>query len=284
MFGDKAFTEKDFEGANFALRPLPLLFEYCLAAAGKGKPYIYGYDVEPGQERRPLIIVPSVGSVETIALIDSVKELTNGKIAVFYPIKEISEENCCLLKGKQDEDVFIQGLDANLNEISHAITLYMKSEESSKLAKKYGLYPMRADTQSWFGIIAHITYFISDYCEKILNRQIKLGESINLTIAYEDTLETATAAFYAKELGMKIEKIICPAPKDSILYKLITMSELDADCVREGTFIPVALERLLYATAVPICDAFDALSTKGHFTLPADAAQKLRDAFCISCP
>ena len=276
MFGDKAFAREDFGGniiavslrdgrcfldASFcelALRPLPLLYEYNLAAAGKGKPYTLGYDVKPDPERKPLIVVPSEGE-EALVLIKAVKSLTNGKIAVFHP-------SSCLLDN-QDDDVLICGVNAGINEISHAITKFMLSGD----AAKNGLYPMRADVSNWFGIMSHVTCFVSAYCEMILKGYIKAGEWINLELPYEESLETVTAAFYAKEMGLKIGKIICPAPKDSVLERLIRSGELDAACIKEGIFFPLALERLIYA----------AKGSVSGLKLEADARQKLNDAFLL---
>jgi len=290
MFGDKAFDAKWLKEdtvlsapPQLALRPLPIIFEYNLAASAKGKPYTYGYGVEPDRERRPLIIVPSMGE-EAHALIPAVKELTNGKIAVFYPKQALSGHRRSLLEAKQDKDVLVQGIDSSINEISHSITQFMKRTQAAGLAEKYGLYPMRADSQSWFCIVAQAARFISAYCEMIIKNHIGLGEWINLSIPYEDTLETAVSAFYAKELGMNADKIFCPAPADSLLNKLITTGKLDASCVCDGTFIPVALERLLYALGISINDVLAKLSDDGHFMLPKDAVKNLDDAFYFCYP
>jgi len=210
--GDRAYREEAFAGIDFALRPLPLLFEYCLSAVGKGAPYTLGYGVEPDPSRQPVIAVPSD------------------------------------------------------NEVSLALARYMKAD---------GGFLMRADTQSWFGVMSYMTQFISLYCEMILGSEITLGGWVNLEIPYDDMLEAVTAAFYAREMGMKIEKIVCAAPDGSVLHTLVTQGVLAPGCVRDGEFVPVALERLLYALGVSIPDVL----LSGKCVLPEAAAEKLREAF-----
>lgn len=308
-FGDKSFDPQDFgeniiriserDGKYFmdmshgpsgsvsdiTLRPLPVVFEYCLTATGKGGHHIYGYDIEPDGRWEPLILIPSAGD-EALAIIDSVKRLTNGKAAVLYPINGTSEANRRLLEEKQDEeDIIVRGMNADINEISHYITTYIKSKKSTGVD---GLYPMRADGQSWFGIITQAACFISAYCEMLLKNYIEIGEWIDFSIAHEDTLEMATAAFYAKGWGLMADKIICPAPEGSVLHRLVTDGELVSDCVKDGTFKSVALERLLYGAAAFaggadgfIANVLDGLAADDRFILPENVAGKLREAFCF---
>jgi len=314
-FGDRAFVSADFNGSvikllkqgdnyfaemqngpsgspfDVALRPLPILFEYCLAAAKKGGSYILGYGVEPDENIKPLIIVPSTGD-EALALINATTNLTSGKVAVVYPEKEISGEKLHMLKKMQGENVCLHGMDADIDEISLAITRYMRSNESSQLAETQGLYPMRGDGQSWFGIVSHAAFFISAYCEMLVKKYITLGEQVNFSAPYDPTLETLNAAFYAKGLGSQIEKIICAAPRDSIFSKLVTTGELDGSCVIDDMFIPSALERLIHAAAIfseygdggIINDALNKITSEGRYKLPSDAAKVLRDAFYIYHP
>jgi len=304
MFGDTSFAAKDFNGDipgivvrdgrsftemwhgpsgssfDLALRPLPTIFEYYITAVGKGEPYIYGYNIEPNGELAPLVITPSTGE-EALALVNAVESMTKGKIAVFYPIKETSDVNRRLLENSQNDRVFVCGVDAGINEISHCITQFIKAHKVGKS----GMHPMRGDSQNWFGIISQVTNLVSCYCDMIIKEQIKLGDWVNLAIPYDETLEMATIAFYAKEMGLNVDKIICPAPNGSILHKLITNGELDATCFREGAFIPVALERLLHAVFGMddgfIGNVIAKLEKGQNYVLPDEFAYKLREAFYL---
>jgi len=64
----------------------------------------------------------------------------------------------------------------------------------------------KPNDDNWFGLLSQVLCFVSAYCEMALKTHIKIGEWINLEI----DCEMVTAAFYAKELGLKIDKIICP--------------------------------------------------------------------------
>ena len=311
LFGDSAFAAEDFngevpfvveqEGTYFAemrhgpsgsafdliLRPLPMVFEYFITATGKGKPYIYGYDVEPNGERAPLIIVPSAGD-EALALINAVKTLTKGKIAVFYPARETNFLYPRMMEDKQDDDVIVLGVDAGINEISHFITKFIKCRESAEIAENHGLYLMRGDSQSWFGVVSHVTYLFSVYCHMLIKEQIKLGDWINLAIPYDDTLEMAALALYAKQMGLKADKIISFAPRGSILYNIIVRGQLVSSCLGDNTFVPVALERLLHCAsgmdANFINNVIKGLNDNETYDLPKEIVKKLQDAFYLYCP
>ena len=311
LFGDSSFAAEDFAGdipsvhlrkgkcflemwhgpsgssLELELRPLPMLYEYKITAVAKGNPYIYGYNIEPNGERAPLILVPSAGE-EALALIEATKKMTKGKIAVFYPVNETSEVNSRLLEENQSSRVIVRGVKAGINEISHHLSLFLKGAEAAALAEKSGLYPMRGDSQNWFGLISHVAHFASAYCGMIVKEHIKLGDWINLAIPYDETMELAAMAFCAKDMGLKVDKIICPAPADSILYKLVTKGELDADCFKDGMFIPPVLERLLHAVSDMdkdfICSVIEKLEKDGYYKLPNDLAKKLQDAFYFYRP
>ena len=304
MFGDTSFAAEDFDGDipgivvrdgrsfaemrhgpsgspyDLALRPLPTIFEYYITAAQKGEPYIYGYNIEPNGEFAPLVLVPSSGE-EALTLINAVENMTKGKIAVFYPKNETSDENRCLLEKSQNDRVLVRAIEADINQISHCISQFIKAYKIDKS----GLYPMRGDSQNWFGIISQVSNLASLYCDMIVKEQIKLGDWINLAIPYDATLEMATIAFYAKEMGLNVEKIVCPAPSGSVLHKLITNGELNAECFKEGTFIPVALERLLHAVCemdAGFINSVIAKFEKGeNYILPEAFAKKLSEAFYL---
>jgi hypothetical protein len=260
---------------------LPLLFEYSLAAVANDK--LHGYGVEPDIKHRPLLVIPSNGG-EALALADSVKELTNGCAVIFYPAAETSEEMRSMFMDAEAETVLVCGVDATLDEISHSLAKFMKTKESAELSAKHGLYLMRGDTQSWFGIVSYAAYFMSAYCEMIITNQIRIGDWVDLVI--DDNFEMAAAAFYAKQMGLKAEKIICEGPADSPLHTLIKTARLEPACARDGIFIPLALERLLYAVIVEeditISDILEELDKGNSYALPGRAAERLREVFCLN--
>jgi len=299
MFGDTSFAADDFNGDipgivvrdgrsfaemrhgpsgssfDLALRPLPTIFEYYITAAEKGEPYIFGYNIEPNGEFAPTVLVPSAGE-EAFALINAVENMTKGKIKVFYPINETSDTNRRLLEKSQNDRVSVRGDDANLNEISHNITQFIKANN--------GHY-VRCDSQNWFGVISQVTNLVSCYCDMIIKEQIKLGDWINLAIPCDVPLEMATIAYYAKEMGLNVEKIVCPVSGDSILHRLVAKGEIDTTWFKDGTFIPVALERLLHAVSGMddgfISDVIATLKKGKNYILPEDFTSKLKEAFYL---
>ncbi|MCL2016746.1 MAG: hypothetical protein FWG68_10930 [Defluviitaleaceae bacterium] len=122
------------------------------------------------------------------------------------------------------------------------------NEVDEKLAEKLNLQRVPKDGQNWFAAVSYITYFMSVYCEILIKECIKLSDWINVEIPHDETLCAATAAFYAKKMGLPVSKIVCNVPQNSVLYQLVNHGEISADCFTEklGLFSPLALERLLY--------------------------------------
>ncbi|MCL1986417.1 MAG: hypothetical protein FWG64_00370 [Firmicutes bacterium] len=116
------------------------------------------------------------------------------------------------------------------------------------LTDKLNLQLIPQDSPNWFAMVSYITYFMSVYCEILIKECIKLGDFINIEIPHEENLYTITVAFYAKKMGLPINKIFCDVPKNSTLYNLLNNGEISADCFSEklGLFSPLALEHLLY--------------------------------------
>ena len=71
-----------------------------------------------------------------------------------------------------------------------------------------------------------IVYYIVAYIDLVKNKKINLGDKINFVVPtgnFGDIL----AGYYAKKLGLPVNKLVCASNKNNVLYDFLTTGIYD---------------------------------------------------------
>jgi threonine synthase len=141
-----------------------------------------------------------------------------------------------------------------------------------------------------FGRLApQIVYYISAYCDLLRRGEITPGESVNFVVP-TGNFGNILAAYYAKHMGLPVNKLICASNINNVLTDFIETGVYD----RRREFVLTSspsmdillssnLERLLFALCDEddklVADLMHSLGESGVYTIPDAAKQKLQSEF-----
>ena len=138
-------------------------------------------------------------------------------------------------------------------------------------------------------LVPHIVYYVYAYAKLYANGVIGKDERINVVVP-TGNFGNILAAFYAKNMGIPIAKLICASNENKVLYDFFTTGTYDKN--REfmltsspsmDILISSNLERLIYRIAgndaAKNADFMKALNTNGKYEITPAMKEQLADFY-----
>ncbi len=219
-----------FHGRTLAFKDLALsLFPYLLLLSKK----------KQNENRHILILTATSGDTGKAAL-EGFKDVDGINIVVFYPkdgVSPMQEEQMRKQKGKNVQVVSING---NFDDAQSAIKSIFSNKDYADFANQNGILFSSANSINIGRLFPQVIYYISTYINLIKNGKIKENESFNVVVP-TGNFGNILAAYVAKILGVKINKLISASNKNNVI----------ADFFKTGTYDK---NRDFYTTMSPSMD------------------------------
>jgi len=155
------------------------------------------------------------------------------------------------------------------------------------LDKGYAL--SSANSINWGRLVPQIVYYVSAYCDMVECGEVELGQPINICVP-TGNFGNILAAYYAKKMGVPVNKLICASNANNVLTEFIKTGEYNKNRDFHTTISPSMdilissnLERLLF----DLCGCDDKkvskwmsdLKEKGEYKVSADVKKKISNLF-----
>ncbi|MBQ7822477.1 MAG: threonine synthase [Clostridia bacterium] len=239
-----------------------------------------------GEERTAFILVATSGDTGKAAL-EGYKDIEKIRITVFYPEEGVSRVQKLQMATQTGDNVCVCAIKGNFDDAQNGVKKIFSDREYAKLLDKNGLFLSSANSINWGRLAPQIVYYVSAYCDLVSRGDIDLGDSINVTVP-TGNFGNILAAYYAKLMGLPINKLICASNSNNVLTDFLKTGTYDRNRKFYTTMSPSMdilissnLERLLYL----ICGAEETagymkkLAEDGCYTVSADCLAKIRESF-----
>ncbi len=138
-------------------------------------------------------------------------------------------------------------------------------------------------------LVPQIVYYMSSYLKLVKSDKIQLGDSINVVVP-TGNFGNILAAYYAKNMGLPVQKFICASNKNNVLTDFIETGVYSLDRVFNTTITPSMdilissnLERFLYEISGhdPKCVSglMNDLKEKGKYEI-SDSMKRIWTLLC----
>lgn len=245
-----------------------------------------------GESKKIVILVATSGDTGKAAL-EGFKDVDGTKIIVFYPSDGVSDIQKLQMITQDGKNVCVEGICGNFDDAQNGVKkIFTDSKLGDELAKN-GYAFSSANSINWGRLVPQIVYYISAYCDMVEGGEIKNGDKINVCVP-TGNFGNILAAYYAKKMGLPINKLICASNKNDVLTDFIKTGEYNKNREFYQTVSPSMdilissnLERLLFDISgcddKKIAKMMSDLSENGSYKLTKALHSKITKLFWGGC-
>ncbi len=239
-------------------------------------------------DKKIVILVATSGDTGKAAL-EGFKDVPGTQILVFYPEDGVSPMQKRQMTTQLGSNVGVCAVKGNFDDCQNGVKAIFTDKEIKEKMNNAGLMFSSANSINWGRLVPQIVYYISSYATLAKNGDIKLGDKINVVVP-TGNFGNILAAYYAKKMGLPVNKLICASNINKVLTEFIQTGVYDRNRDFYATCSPSMdilissnLERLLYIITgqddAQIKEWFGALAKEGRYEVSDEVKKVLSEEF-----
>ena len=280
---DGAYFLELFHGATIAFKDMALsILPHLMTTAAK-----------KNNVRNEIVILTATSGDTGKAAMAGFADVPGTRIIVFYPkhgVSPIQEKQMVTQKGA---NTYVVGITGNFDDAQTAVKKMFNDHELAAELDKAGFQFSSANSINIGRLVPQIVYYVYAYATLVHDGKIKDGQEINLVVP-TGNFGNILAAYYAKQMGLPIHKLICASNENRVLYDFFRTGTYD----RKRDFILTTspsmdilissnLERLIYRlageNAEKCAELMKSLSEGGEYTITDEMKVQLQDFYGNFC-
>lgn len=242
---DDAYFLELFHGSTIAFKDMALSI----------LPHLLITSARKNNVKNDIVILTATSGDTGKAALAGFADVEGTKIIVFYPkngVSPIQEKQMVTQKGN---NTYVVGINGNFDDAQTGVKKMFNNKELAKKMDERGYQFSSANSINIGRLVPQVVYYVYSYAKLVANGQIKDGDSINVVVP-TGNFGNILAAYYAKNMGIKIDKLICASNDNKVLFDFFGTGTYDRN--REfilttspsmDILISSNLERLIYRIA-----------------------------------
>lgn len=276
--GEDYFLEL-FHGPTSAFKDMALsILPYLMKIAAK----------KVGIKNDIVILTATSGDTGKAAL-EGFANVKGTEILVFYPKDGVSPIQKQQMITQVGNNTCVIGIEGNFDDAQNGVKEIFADNELAKLLETKGYQFSSANSINIGRLIPQVVYYFYTYVSLLKQGNIQLDEKINVSVP-TGNFGNILAAYYAKKMGLPINKLICASNDNKVLYEFIktgTYNRLRPFILTMSPSMDILissnLERLLDAindgdTKLTL-SLMESLKEDGKYTISDTMKEKLEDFY-----
>lgn len=276
---DGAYYLELFHGATIAFKDMALsILPHLLTTAAK-----------KNQVNNEIVILTATSGDTGKAALAGFADVEGTKIVVFYPKDGVSPIQKQQMVTQKGDNTYVVGINGNFDQAQTGVKKMFSDKELAKELDATGYQFSSANSINIGRFIPQITYYVYAYAKLYANGKIAKDEKINIVVP-TGNFGNILSAFYAKNMGLPVAKLICASNENKVLYDFFETGKYDKN--REfiltsspsmDILISSNLERLIYWAAgndaKKNVEFMTALTKDGVYEITPQMQEKLKDFY-----
>lgn len=261
-----------FRGSTIAFKDMALsILPYLMTTAAQ----------KHGLENEIVILTATSGDTGKAAMA-GFADVPGTRIVVFYPRDGVSKVQELQMTTQTGDNTHVVAIDGNFDDAQTAVKyMFNDVDLREKLAAKK-LQFSSANSMNIGRLVPQIVYYVYAYAQLVKTGEISVGDKVNFTVP-TGNFGNILAAYYAQQIGLPINKLICASNDNNVLTDFFTTGVYDKKRTFRVTTSPSMdilvssnLERLIFHLfgndAGKTAELMEALNTAGQYDIQgADA-------------
>ena len=237
------------------------------------------------------ILVATSGDTGKGAL-EGFRDVPKTRILVFYPKDGVSQVQELQMVTQEGNNVGVASVVGNFDDAQTGVKRLFSDEGLRQTLADKGFFFSSANSINWGRVLPQIVYYVSAYCDLVRDGKVELGQTINVCVP-TGNFGNILAAYYAREMGVPIGRLICASNSNNVLTDFIRTGVYDRNRTFYNTMSPSMdilissnLERMLLALTQDVDEVkgyMEQLNATGRYEVREKVREKLQKRFWGYC-
>ena len=274
---EDAYYLELFHGATIAFKDMALSI----------LPHLMITSARKNQVKNDIVILTATSGDTGKAALAGFADVEGTKIIVFYPKNGVSRVQELQMVTQKGDNTSVVAIHGNFDNAQSGVKAMFENKELEKELNEAGYQFSSANSINIGRLVPQVVYYVYAYAKLLQNEEIAEDEEINVVVP-TGNFGNILAAYYAKNMGIPIAKLICASNENKVLYDFFQTGTYDRN--REfvlttspsmDILISSNLERLIYKIsgedARKDTDLMTELKTKGSYAITGEMKANLAD-------
>lgn len=274
---EDAYYLELFHGATIAFKDIALSI----------LPHLLTTSAKKNQVKNEIVILTATSGDTGKAALAGFADVEGTKIIVFYPKNGVSRVQELQMVTQKGDNTSVVAIHGNFDNAQSGVKAMFENKELEKELNEAGYQFSSANSINIGRLVPQVVYYVYAYAKLLQNEEIAEDEEINVVVP-TGNFGNILAAYYAKNMGIPIAKLICASNENKVLYDFFQTGTYDRN--REfvlttspsmDILISSNLERLIYKIsgedARKDTDLMTELKTKGSYAITGEMKANLAD-------
>lgn len=266
-----------FHGATIAFKDMALSI----------LPHLMTVSAKKNRVENEIVILTATSGDTGKAALAGFADVKGTRIIVFYPKNGVSKVQELQMVTQKGGNVAVAAIHGNFDDAQNGVKAIFEDQEFAKELAGKGYQFSSANSINIGRLVPQVAYYVYAYAKLLENEEIADGEEINVAVP-TGNFGNILAAYYAKQMGVPIAKLICASNENKVLFDFFETGTYDKN--REfvltsspsmDILISSNLERLIYLITGEDSDKtkelMAGLKSGGSYTVTDGMRSKLAD-------
>ncbi len=279
VYADGAYYLELFHGATIAFKDMALSI----------LPHLMTVSAKKNEVKNEIVILTATSGDTGKAALAGFAGVEGTKIIVFYPkngVSPIQEKQMVTQKG---DNTYVVGIHGNFDDAQTGVKKLFADKELAERMDRRGFQFSSANSINIGRLAPQIVYYVYACAQLLKEGKVAEGSLVNVVVP-TGNFGNILAAFYAKNMGAPIGKLICASNENKVLYDFFRTGIYDKN--REfmltsspsmDILISSNLERLIYWIAGKDAgkdrELMEALAGEGRYKITEEMKTGLEDFY-----
>ena len=276
---DGAYYLELFHGATIAFKDMALSI----------LPHLLTTSAKKNDVKNEIVILTATSGDTGKAALAGFADVKGTRIVVFYPhggVSPIQEKQMVTQKG---DNTFVVAINGNFDQAQSGVKAIFGNKELAKEMDEKGFQFSSANSINIGRLIPQVAYYVYAYAKLFAEGKVAKDEKINVVVP-TGNFGNILAAYYAKNMGLPIDKLVCASNDNKVLYDFFETGCYDRN--REfiltnspsmDILISSNLERLIYKItendSEKNAELMAELAKDGKYTITDSMRKQLADFY-----
>ena len=274
---DGAYYLELFHGSTIAFKDMALSI----------LPHLMTVSAKKNHAENTIVILTATSGDTGKAAMAGFADVEGTRIIVFYPKDGVSRVQELQMLTQKGTNTSVVGISGNFDDAQSGVKKIFGDKEFAKELAGRGYQLSSANSINIGRLVPQVVYYVYAYAKLLENGEIENGEKINVTVP-TGNFGNILAAYFAKQMGVPIDKLICASNDNKVLYDFFKTGVYDKNrpfiltsSPSMDILISSNLERLIYLSTG--CDAeetkkrMEELSKDGKYSVTDEMRGRMAD-------